>query len=941
MLSSAEIREQFIHFFVKECGHTAVPSSPVVPLDDPTLLFTNAGMNQFKDVFLGLGTRPYKRAVDTQKCIRAGGKHNDLEDVGKDTYHHTFFEMLGNWSFGDYFKEDAIRWAWKLLTEVWGMDPKRLHATVFEGDKSQGIERDDEAAKLWREITSIPHGHIHLGNAKDNFWEMGETGPCGPCSEIHYDLTDDLSGAALVNKGSPLVVEIWNLVFIQFNRDHTKKLIPLPAKHVDTGMGFERVCAVLQGKKSNYDTDVFSPLFAAIQQVTGAATYGRSLTEPRDIAYRVIADHIRTLSFALADGAVPSNEGRGYVLRRILRRAVRYGRQTLGVNDPFFYRLVPVVAELMGGVFPELPKNQAAVADLIREEETLFGETLDRGIKYFNIVASGGSLSAAVDKSEHKPTSTISGEAAFTLYSTYGFPLDLTQLMAAEQGMAVDEEGFKACMDEAKELSRGGGGSADPRESLIDIVQQGKLPATNFLGYGSLHAESSLCAACGLREGRYEQVDTLAAGAKGAICFEATPFYAEAGGQVGDTGVIESKAFRFLVEETVKVGDIYFHLGSVEKGTLPNKGSMTLTVDATRRAAIMKHHTATHMLNHKLRAFLGEHVQQKGSLVDDQRLRFDFSHGQAISEAQATAIERAVNEDIGKNLVVYAEEVPQEEALKIHGLRAVFGEKYPPKVRVVSIGAPVTELLRDPGRKDWYDFSVEFCGGTHLTRTGEAGKLVLVGEEAVAKGVRRVTAVAGERAERALEEGKSLLSSLQSLAQKTAEVLEKELPPIIEETAAKVLSLKDRASARELIAQLQKKSKEHHKEQSRQAMGQIVEVAREIAEQQSGPIIVASVGDADADALRTAMDVIHGNRPAAALLLGAAAGGKVSFVARVPEELIKLGLKAGEWVKSAATVAGGGGGGRPDMAQAGGKDPSKLDEALEAARAFASGKLPS
>ncbi|MFO0947260.1 MAG: alanine--tRNA ligase [Planctomycetota bacterium] len=932
MLSSTETRKQFLDFFTQRCGHTFVPSSPVVPHDDPTLLFANAGMNQFKDVFLGVGSRPYKRAVNTQKCIRAGGKHNDLDDVGKDTYHHTFFEMLGNWSFGDYFKRDAIHWAWQLLTDVWGLEKKRLHVTIFAGDAPQGLERDNEASELWKTVTDIDPTHIHLGDMKDNFWEMGDTGPCGPCSEIHIDLTEDYSGGKLVNAGTPQVIEIWNLVFIQFNRDVTKALTPLPAKHVDTGMGFERVCAVLQNKKSNYDTDVFSPIFAAIQDVTKASPYSGSLTRPEDIAYRVIADHIRTLTFALTDGALPGNTGRGSVLRRILRRAVRYGRQTLGVGETFFHRLVPVVVESMGGAFPELCKDPAAVADIIRDEEELFGRTLGRGIEHFNEAAARGGKE-------------ISGEDAFTLYSTYGFPLDLTQLMAAERGMKVDEKAFEAAMEEHQRTSRGEAGETDPRETLVELVQRGNFAKTKFVGYQSLSAPKVRgIAAFVVADGRYQPAASLKAGQSAALVADQTPFYAEAGGQVGDTGVITIGSAKFVVRDTVRIGDVYFHLGALEAGSVAKElleGAWTLAVDEKRRRSIMAHHTTTHVMNHKLREVLGDHVQQKGSLVEAQRLRFDFNHSQAVTPAEMEKVESLVNADIGKDLPVYAAEVPQEEALKVHGLRAVFGEKYPPKVRVVSVGVPVESLLSDPSNKGWYDVSIEFCGGTHLNKTGEAGRFVIVAEEAVAKGVRRLTALAGTEAQTAVKEGEELLSRLAKVSKLMPEEVEKGIASLAEDLATKTVPAKVRSQARSTITELQKQAKEFQKQQNKAAASQIVDQARGIAERHQGEVLVASLTDADGDGLRTAMDVIHSLHPQAAMLLGSVASGKVSFVSRVPDALIKRGLKAGDWVKSAATVAGGGGGGRPDMAQAGGKDPSKLEEALDAGRAFAGQKLTS
>jgi alanyl-tRNA synthetase len=934
--TSQQIRQGFIDYFVQRHAHRYVPSSPVVPHDDPTLLFTNAGMNQFKDVFLGAGTRDYTRAVNTQKCIRAGGKHNDLEDVGKDTYHHTFFEMLGNWSFGDYFKAEAIAWAWDLLTRVWGVDKSRLHATVFGGDPAEGLEPDTEAADLWRSVTDIDPSHIHFGSKKDNFWEMAETGPCGPCSEIHIDRTPDRSGGGLVNAGDPRVIEIWNLVFIQFNRDAAGKLTPLPAKHVDTGMGFERVCAVLQGKGSNYDTDVFTPIFAAIREVTGARPYGGALDDRVDIAYRVVADHIRCLTFALTDGAVPSNEGRGYVLRRILRRAARHGRQTLGTGRPFLWRLAPTVVDLMGGVFPELRVNPQRVVELIREEEESFGRTLDRGIELFNQAADRGG-------------SRIAAEDAFKLHDTYGFPLDLTQVMAQERGLTVDVEGFARLMEEARQKARGVAGQVDPGQILIDILQREQPPATEFLGYEQTEASvQTFCLLYKLTDGGWEPIRRACVGDRVIVVVGRTPFYAEAGGQVGDTGDIRGPGDAVVrIVDTRKAGEVHFHFGTVEKGVFeacpPSRETpgvqLTLRVDPERRQRIMANHTGTHLVNRALRAVLGEHVQQKGSLVDGEKLRFDFSHPTALEEEQVSRVEELVNTDIGADLPVYADCAPQEQALKIRGLRAVFGEKYPSRVRVVSIGVPLSDLLADPTNARWYGYSIEFCGGTHLAKTGDAEGLVIVAEEAIAKGVRRVTALTGRAAHQAAARGELLLSRVQGLSARQPDQLADALSELNDAIARQQLPLQARAQLREGIARLQAAVKQHEKSCGKRLAEQVVEVARKLAEEAQGNLIVAAVEGADAGGLRTAMDTIRKKQPEAALLLGAASEGKVNFLAAVPPALIARGLKAGDWVREVAKVAGGGGGGRPDMAQAGGKDPGKLHEALEVGRRYAQSQL--
>ncbi len=976
MATSSDIRQQFIDFFVQRHGHRMVPSSPVVPHHDPTLLFANAGMNQFKDVFLGTGKRDYTRAVNTQKCIRAGGKHNDLEDVGKDTYHHTFFEMLGNWSFGDYFKQEAIAWGWELLTEVWGIDKSRLHATVFGGDPTDGLEPDEEAVKLWKTATDIDPSHIHYGSKKDNFWEMGDTGPCGPCSEIHIDLTPDKTGADLINQDDPRVIEIWNLVFIQFNRDSAGKLSPLPAKHVDTGMGLERLCAVLQGKSSNYDTDLFTPIFEAIRDVTGARPYGGQLDDKVDTAYRIIADHARCLTFALTDGAIPSNEGRGYVLRRILRRAVRHGWQTLGTHEPFLHRLVPVVVDHMAGAFPELKDNPNLVIELVKDEEENFGRTQERGIeilddrirsseleitrqvnsalesldqsaagqiqkmfdqsaagqiqKMFDQSAAGqiqkmhdqsaaqilkraledvssiqeaASISDTLLKSIESQEwsrhglhlfetilsrislhAKISAEDAFMLHDTYGFPLDLTQVMAAERGMTVDVDGFNRLMEQAREKSRGAGGQADATQSLTEIVQKENLPATRFVGYDRVeHAADTACRIYRLSDNGYRSTDSASVADRVAVVMDETPFYSEAGGQVGDTGVIEKAgSWSVNVEDTAKVGDVYFHLGRVVSGRIDaqqdQKIELHMQVDPTRRAKIMANHTGTHLMNRALRDVLGDHVQQKGSLVDDTKLRFDFSHNAAVSTEQIDRIEESVNTDIGADLPVYAQEADQEEALKIRSLRAVFGEKYPPRVRVVSIGAPVEDLLAQPDNQEWEKYSIEFCGGTHLAKTGDAEGFVITQEEAVAKGVRRITALTGPDAHRVAASGQMLEARLEGLENQPLEKLPDAVAGLVESIEGAALPLLTRQKLRDGITRLQKKIKDHQKQQSKASAGAAVEAARSLAERSDGQVIVAKLNVTDAADLRAAMDVVRKKRPEAALLLGAVAGDKVAFV---------------------------------------------------------------
>ncbi len=933
MLSSREIRQQFIDFFVKQHGHKHVPSSPVVLPNDPTLLFANAGMNQFKPYFLGTEQPDHPRAANSQKCIRAGGKHNDLDDVGKDTYHHTFFEMLGNWSFGDYFKQEAIEWAWQLLVDQWGLDPERLHATYFEGDAAEGLEPDDEARQLWKRF--LPEARIHPGSHDDNFWEMGDTGPCGPCSEIHYDGTPDKTGGGKVNADDPQVIEIWNLVFIQFNRDGSGKLSPLPARHVDTGMGFERITRILQGKDSNYDTDVFTPIFKAIREVTGAPAYTGKLGEGEDAkidtAYRVIADHIRTLTIALSDDVHCGNEGRHYVLRRILRRAVYFGGIVMEVTEPFFYKLVPAVVESMGDAFPELKRNPQAVADELKEEEVAFRRTLDRGTQLFLDAAKRGGKQ-------------ISGEDAFELHTTYGFPVDLTQVMAEERGMDVDMKRYSELWEGFVEASKGGAGKVDYTGVLTEIVQKDKPVGSTFVGYTQETLDTSTwCHLYRLGEGECELVDEAQAGETIALITEKTPFYAEAGGQVADTGTVTCKqGGRLRVRDVQRVGETIFHIGVVEDGPLLSykrgprgeDAQLVLEVDAGRRGPIKANHTATHIMNRALRDIVNPEADQKGSLVDEEKTRFDFSHNAQVSVEQLEKVEEQVNRDIAADLPVYDGYAPQEEALRINGLRAVFGEKYPPRVRVVSIGAPVADLLAKPDSERWRDLSIEFCGGTHLEKTGDAEGFVIVSEEGVAKGVRRVTAITGAPAHQAQAQADMLGNRLEALGGASADALEKQLPEITKALDETTLPIVAKVKLREKIGELSKKVKRLQKERARQAAGDVVEVARAIAEGADGNLIVAKVEGADANGLRTAMDVIRKKCPDAAMMLAAADDQKIAFLAAVPQALIKKGLKAGDWVREVAKVAGGGGGGRPDMAQAGGKDPSKLDEALAKAEAI-------
>ncbi|NBO91842.1 MAG: alanine--tRNA ligase [Planctomycetia bacterium] len=894
MRSANQIRQEFIDFFCQRHGHTFVPSSSVVPLDDPTLQFSNAGMNQFKDVFLGTGSRAYRRAANTQKCIRAGGKHNDLDDVGKDTYHHTFFEMLGNWSFGDYFKKEAIRWAWELLTEVWGLDRTRLHATVFEGSPSEGVPRDDEAAELWRSETDINPDHIHWGNKKDNFWEMGETGPCGPCTEIHIDRTPDKNGKHLVNKGSDQAIEIWNLVFIQFNRNSDRSLTLLPAKHVDTGMGFERVTSVIQGKASNYDTDVFTPIFQAIQKTTGAPAYGGKLTDLRDIAYRVIADHIRMLTFALTDGAVVGNVGRGSVLKRVLRRAERYGRQYLGTTKPYLCELVSSVVGAMGEAFPELNRQPDKVAAAIQDEEESFLRTLDRGMKLFN---------EAAERTKASGRTQISGVDAFTLQGTYGVYLDITQQMAGEIGLTVDVDGFEE--ERIKDRLKAQQGRKRFEISAI----KGEVPrGDDSPKYGPLTATGSILG--WVKDGEVVRSGQVYTNDEVGLLLDRTNFYAEQGGQTGDSGSIKTMTGTFEVDETRRLGDAVLHLGRVVEGHIEAGQPATLEV-STARPHIQRNHTTTHLLNWALREVLGDGVDQKGSLVDAEKTRFDFSYDKPLSPEQVAEIERLVNEKIYADLPVTPVVMPLGEAKKIPGLRAVFGEKYPDPVRVVLIGATSPDQANR-------SHSVEFCGGTHLTHTGEAGFFKVLSQEGVAKGVRRITATTGRGA----------VNAVQAMA-KVVERLTSTLGCKPDEVAGRVEALQE--EVKKLAAQLKKGAASD----LNAAVDALFVSGTDI---NGAKLLVGEVPAAPIDQMRTQMDRLRQKAKSAVILLGWVDEGKVGLMAAVTDDLTGK-VEAGKLVGEAAKAVGGKGGGRKDLAQAGGTQPEKLKDAFDAARMMAMEKL--
>ena len=932
--SANDIRQDFIDFFADKHRHQFVPSSSVVPHDDPTLLFTNAGMNQFKDVFLGRGTRPYTRAVNSQKCIRAGGKHNDLEDVGTDTYHHTFFEMLGNWSFGDYFKAEAIQWAWTLLTEVWQLNPDRLYVTVFAGDDNDGLSPDKEAEELWCDLTNVNPKHITRWDRKDNFWEMGETGPCGPCSEIHYDSTSDGSGGPLVNMDDPMVIEIWNLVFIEFNRGQDGKLVKLPQQHVDTGMGLERIVRVLQGVDSNYDTDLWTPLFAAICDTTGARPYAGSVADPLDIAYRIIADHIRCLTVALSDGARCGNEGRDYVLRRILRRAARHARQTMGVDCPLLCQLVPTVVESLSAAFPDLKKSAPKVSQLIEDEEVSFLRTLDRGLALFDHAAAGS-------------TKGVSAKSAFELHDTYGFPIDLTEVMAKERGLPVDRDGYEQLMDEARKRSRKTGDAAQDLgltpDAIADLESKKTKPTNDVAKFEGHDIDTAIEA---IWNGA-SFIKELLPGEHGCLVTTETNHYAEQGGQTGDSGTVEAMIMgddssaagvaAFVVEDTIRSGPYVLHVGRCTERPLRPEQPCKLIIEEARRQKIMANHTCTHLLNLALRKVLGEEADQRGSLVADDRLRFDVACGSAMTPDQLAACESQVIANIEQNLGVHTQEMPLEKARSINGLRAVFGERYPERVRVVSIGPNFDDVFADPSASDLASFSFELCGGTHVSSTSDIGTCVIVQEQALAAGIRRITALTGESARQVQATGEAMLAQLKDMTNLTDDAFLQALSLLSQQRSETTLGVIHKHEIDGQLELLRKRAKEAKRQANTASTDDVLAQARELADKSDGQVVIEQIAGASKDTLLPALDVLRAKCPDSAIMLLSpdTDEGRVAIAAAVPKPLITSGLKAGDWVRAAAQACGGGGGGRPDMAQAGGKDPSLIDEAINTANDFA------
>ncbi|MAT54599.1 MAG: alanine--tRNA ligase [Saprospirales bacterium] len=878
-MTSRQIRRTFLEFF-RNKGHKIVPSAPIVNKNDPTLMFTNAGMNQFKDYFLGNQVPDAKRVADTQKCLRVSGKHNDLEEVGRDGYHHTMFEMLGNWSFGDYFKEEAIAWAWELLTEVYGLPKDRLYATVFGGDEAEGLERDQEAADIWKKY--VPEDRILFCGKKDNFWEMGDQGPCGPCSEIHIDLRSDeerqkKAGAELVNMDNPEVIEIWNLVFIQYNRKADSSLEPLPARHVDTGMGFERLTMTLQGKNNTYDTDIFQPIIQFIENESGFKYTGSFAPEAKtDIAMRVVADHIRAVAFTIADGQLPGNTGAGYVIRRILRRAVRYYYSFLNIKSPFLYRIVPLLAGMFEEVFPELKAQESQVARIIKGEESAFLNTLENGLRRF----------AELDVQN----GTIAGEDAFELYDTYGFPIDLTRLMAEEKGWKVDEEGFEKAMQAQKQRAR-----AAAEKEVGDWQLVAEADEVNFVGYDTLKVENA-------RVVRYREVKTKK-GSQIQLVLDQTPFYGESGGQRGDKGWLEIGGEKVRVLDTQKENDLIIHI--VEKLPAQIDAPVLAQVDPKLRAATAANHSATHLMHAALHKVLGSHATQKGQDVDHQRLRFDFNHFQKVTDEELKQIEALVNEKIRQNIQLEEERnVPIEEA-KASGAMMLFGEKYGDLVRIITFDR---------------NFSRELCGGTHVKATGEIGFFKIVSESAVAAGVRRIEALTAANAEQFLQKELETLHNIR-------------------------VQLKHPKDPVKAISSLQEEVKNLQKETEQLIAAQANALKKNLlakAEKVNGiTLLTARLPIQDSAALKNLAYQLDAELENAVIVFGAEVKGKPQLLVAINKSLTESNsaLHAGQLIRELAKEIKGGGGGQPFFATAGGKDAGGLDRALEKAREMVAGQL--
>lgn len=929
------MRNTFLDYF-KSKGHTFVPSSSVIPYDDPTLLFANAGMNQYKPIFLGTvdpasDFYSLKRAMNSQKCIRAGGKHNDLEDVGRDSYHHTFFEMLGNWSFGDYFKKEAIEYSWELLTKVYGLKEDRLYVTYFGGDEASGLLPDLEAKKLWEDVGVDP-SHILPGSVKDNFWEMGEQGPCGPCSEVHYDRIGGRNAAELVNEDDPNVIEIWNNVFMQFNREADGTLRPLPAKHIDTGLGFERLVSILQNCSSNYDTDVFQPLFKKIQEMTGARDYtgkfGAEDVDGIDTAYRVLADHVRTLTFALADGGVPNNEGRGYVLRRILRRGARYARKYF--NYPignFFSTLAPTLIDQVQDIFPELTKNTSNTFEILDEEEASFARTLDRGEKLFEQYAIAA----------QKGTKILNGKDVWRLYDTYGFPVDLTQLMALEAGLKIDEAGFEKARIESYEASKAGGKSKGSDLIKLDVhalakLNEEKLDRTDdHYKYGTENVEAKILK---IYDGQ-EFVDEISDITKQyGIILDKTPFYAEQGGQEYDTGkIVIDGASEFNVENTQQYNGYVFHTGRLAEGSLKVGDAVIAGYEELRRWPLRNNHTGTHILNLALREVLGTEVHQKGSLVAPEKLRFDFSHKQGLTLDEVSKIEAICNEEIKKAQIVYAKDVPLEQAKGITSVRAVFGETYPDPVRVVSIGVPIDDLLSSPTDEKWMTVSIEFCGGTHVAKTSDIKDLVLTEESGIAKGIRRIVAVTGNEAHDVQRIASEFSKDLESAGKlEFGPLKEKKLKELGVKLGQLNISILSKSELKNRFNVFDKEIKDENKARQKAESKKTLDTVKDyFAENESSAFLVKHVDiSANAKSITEAINFIKSKNPDKSIYIFTGNADKVAHGCYISDKAIEKGVNASELAKHASEFIGGKAGGKGNVVQGMGDKldgiPNAVDE---------------
>lgn len=961
-MTAKDVRNAYINFF-KEKQHDYIHSSSTIPLDDPTLLFTNAGMNQYKPIFLGTvdpnsDLAKLTRAVNSQKCIRAGGKHNDLDDVGKDVYHHTFFEMMGNWSFGDYFKKEICAWAWELLTDKLKLPGERLYVTYFGGDQKSGLEPDNECKQIWLDL-GVPPSHVIPGSMKDNFWEMGETGPCGPCSELHFDRIGGRDVPELVNQDDPDVLEIWNLVFIQFNRETDGSLKPLPKKHIDCGLGLERLVSVIQNKRSNYDTDLFVPIFEAIQKGTGAPAYrgriGNDDVDGVDMAYRVLADHARTLTIALSDGGYPDNTGRGYVLRRILRRAVRYATEKLNAKPGFFSTLVHTVVEILGDNFPELKKDPQSVIDVINEEEEQFLKTLSRGrsLLHRTIQKLGDS-------------NTLPGDVAWRLYDTYGFPVDLTQLMAEEKGLAVDMNSYEESKKQAQLISQGKGAGVEDTINLdvhsITELQNKGVPPTDDAAKYEYEADKSLSSeykfsSC---EGtvialRFDKqfVNEVTTGQECGVILDKTNFYAEQGGQIYDTGYmvkVGDDSVEFSVKNVQIKGGYIVHIGTIE-GTLKKGDKVILHIDSSRRRLVMNNHTGTHVLNFALRKVLGTEADQRGSLVAPDRLRFDFTNKGAMTTEQVKNAELQSKELIDKNEEVYAKDTDLTLAKTIRGLRAVFEETYPDPVRVVSIGIPVETLEKNPSSPAGESTSIEFCGGTHLKYAGHIGDFVIASEEAIAKGIRRIIALTGPEASKALKKNEFLENRLNEIKTSIAEDKDgnkskehvKQIVELTEEVSQATIPYWKKDEIRNTLKNLKKNLDDKERAAKAAVANKVVDEVKEFLNENKNVSIIVKELKAfnNTKALDSALKQVRSLSPnTSALFVTVDEDSKKMFcLSSVPKDAIAKGLKANEWVQSVATKLGGKGGGKPDSAQASGSNCVAVSEILELAKSFAEAKL--